>query len=95
MLSTMPLYPGDVLILGSDGLFDNVADENIVEVVDRVLTTGGKPSDISQALAFKAFEASTDKSSTTPYSLAASEAFEMIYDGGKKDDISVVACILS
>lgn len=95
MLSTMPLYPGDVLIMGSDGLFDNVADETIVEVVDRVLTNGGKPSDISQALAFKAFEASTDKSSTTPYSLAASEAFEMIYDGGKKDDISVVACILS
>eukprot|EP00889_Picochlorum_renovo_P001840 jgi/Picre1/28870/NNA_004266.t1 len=95
MLSTMPLYPGDVLIIGSDGLFDNVADESIVEMVNKVLAEGGKPNELSQALAFHAFQTSTDKAAMTPYSVAASEAFEMIYNGGKADDITVVTAVFN
>lgn len=31
-----------------------------------------------------------DKNGVTPYSLAATEAFDMVYNGGKPDDITVV-----
>jgi protein phosphatase PTC7 len=31
-----------------------------------------------------------DKRRTTPYSLAATEFFDMVYSGGKKDDITAV-----
>lgn len=94
MLSTMPLYPGDVIIMGSDGLFDNLSDEEIIEITEVTMTAGGRTSEISKALAFRAFQASTDKDRVTPYSRAASDAFEMIYNGGKTDDITVVTCIL-
>jgi protein phosphatase PTC7 len=94
MLATVPVYPGDVLVFGSDGLFDNVSDDRIVEIVDDVLAGGGTAQDVCHALASRAFKASTDKQSVTPYSTAASQAFEMVFSGGKKDDISVVVSLL-
>ncbi len=100
MLATVPVYPGDVLVFGSDGLFDNVSDERIVDIVDDTLAKGGAPPatkarEICHALASSAFAASTDKAAATPYSEAASQAFEMVFSGGKKDDISVVVSLLS
>lgn len=94
MLFTVPIYPGDCLILGSDGLFDNLHDEEIIETVDRAMTEGAPPSAVSQALVFQAFQASIDKRRTTPYSIAASEAFDMVYNGGKPDDITAVVCLI-
>ena len=100
MLATVPVYPGDVLVFGSDGLFDNVSDDRIVDIVDDILTKGDaspamKAREICHALASSSFAASTDKRSVTPYSAAASQAFEMVFSGGKKDDISVVVSLLS
>ena len=37
-----------------------------------------------------AYHASMDKRRTTPYSLAATDYFDMVYSGGKRDDITVV-----
>jgi protein phosphatase PTC7 len=95
MLSTMPVYPGDVLVLGSDGLFDNLSDDDILEIVrlhEKVLQEAQQPAAVAQALAFAAFEASIDRDKATPYSEAASAAFDMVYSGGKQDDITVVVC---
>ncbi len=49
---------------------------------------------ISQRLAHLAFTYSLDRDRETPYSLGASEAFDMVYSGGKADDISVVCALL-
>lgn len=100
MLATVPVYPGDVLVFGSDGLFDNVSDERIVDIVDDVLakqmvSSAAQAQEICHSLASSAFAASTDKNSVTPYSTAASQAFEMVFSGGKKDDISVVVSLLN
>jgi len=35
MVSTTPVQPGDYLILGSDGLFDNLPDDDIIRTVER------------------------------------------------------------
>jgi protein phosphatase PTC7 len=45
---------------------------------------------MAQSLVKLAFDASVDKKRTTPYSIDASEAFNMVYEGGKPDDITVL-----
>ena len=41
MLATLPVAPGDVVVMGTDGLFDNMADEELVDSVERMMLTGG------------------------------------------------------
>lgn len=41
MVSTTPVQPGDLLVLGSDGLFDNLSDTDIRMVLERVCTPQG------------------------------------------------------
>ncbi len=48
---------------------------------------------MSQRLTKMAFDASMDKNRVTPYSKGASEAFDMVYSGGKPDDITVLVAI--
>jgi hypothetical protein len=42
-----------------------------------------------------AFDNSVDKHRATPYSRAATEAFDMVYSGGKPDDITVLVAVIS
>ncbi|GFR39752.1 hypothetical protein Agub_g236 [Astrephomene gubernaculifera] len=85
--------PGDVLVLGTDGLLDNLSDAEIAREVAVCRSHGSGPSVIAHRLARLAFEASYDKSRSTPYSTAASEHFDMVYSGGKPDDITVLCAI--
>jgi len=95
MLSTSVVSPGDIVILGSDGLFDNVSDIEICEKVGSLLGSGASPNEIAQKLAFLAFDHSVDKKRQTPFSLAATEAFDMVYNGGKADDITVLCAVIA
>jgi hypothetical protein len=52
--------------------------------VDKALRGGARAAAITQRLAKAAFEASIDRKRVTPYSRAATEAFDMVYSGGKK-----------
>ena len=36
-----------------------------------------------------------DKNVDTPFSLSASEAFNVVYHGGKKDDITIVVAVVA
>ena len=42
-----------------------------------------------------AFDNSMDKERSTPYSRAATEAFDMVYSGGKPDDITVLVASIN
>lgn len=46
-----------------------------------------------QELVRMAYEASIDRKRDTPYAREASEAFNMVYNGGKKDDITVLVAM--
>ena len=105
---TFVLEDNDVIVMGSDGLFDNLSDDEILHhVIDFIepLVSKGKPrgesgvrtiaSAASRSLATLAFSRSIDKRHTTPYSHAASEAFGMIFNGGKKDDITVLVGLVA
>lgn len=94
MLMSFPVMPGDVIVLGSDGLWDNLAQDCVLESVRNCINRGARAPTMALDLARAAFEASTDKDAVTPYSLGATEAFDMVYSGGKKDDITVIAACL-
>ena len=103
MLTAFPLEPGDIVVMGSDGLWDNLSESEILEVIESVFQGSsasaglgaenqGVMNKASRALVSAAYTASMDKRRTTPYSLAATEWFDMVYSGGKKDDITCVVC---
>ena len=103
MLTAFPLEPGDIVVMGSDGLWDNLSESEILEVIEAVFQGSsasaglgaenqGVMNKASRALVSAAYTASMDKRRTTPYSLAATEWFDMVYSGGKKDDITCVVC---
>ncbi len=82
-----------MLVLGTDGLLDNLSDVEIAEEVAACRGRGQGPSIIAQRLARLAFDASYDKGRVTPYAVAASEHFDMVYSGGKPDDITVLCAV--
>ena len=86
----LQLIAGDIIVMGSDGLFDNVSDETILSEVVKLTKAGKRASIIAQRLCAVAFNNSVDKDAMTPYCVAATEAFDMVYNGGKKDDITVL-----
>jgi len=92
---------GDIIVAGSDGLFDNVEEITIFEQAIDVMQNKAKGKDlatvaklISTSITELAFNTSLNKSVVTPYSRGASEAFDMVYSGGKKDDICVVVGVV-
>ena len=97
MRTKLYLEYGDIVVLGSDGLWDNLSELDIVESVERSVGETTVPDEklmdsVARNLLAAAYDVSMDKKRTTPYSLAATEHFDMVYSGGKKDDISVVVC---
>ncbi|XP_009600510.1 probable protein phosphatase 2C 55 [Nicotiana tomentosiformis] len=89
MVFKIAVAPGDVLIAGTDGLFDNLYDEDIKVVVLQSVEAGLGPQMTAQRIAELAQQRAMDTNKSSPFSDGAQEAgFE--YHGGKLDDITVV-----
>lgn len=86
---TIPVAPGDVIIAGTDGLFDNLYNSDITAVVVHATRAGLGPQVTAQKIAALARQRALDKNRQTPFSTAAQEAGFRYY-GGKLDDITVV-----
>jgi hypothetical protein len=54
---------------------------------------GAAPAAVARSVAAAAYEKGAQKRGSTPYSAAATDAFDMVYCGGKRDDITVL-CIM-
>lgn len=88
----------DLIIMATDGLFDNMFDEEIAEIADQVehevyrLSSGmslAKPEIIAQKIMDRAYALSLDKKKDSPFALLAKENM-MMFSGGRKDDITVL-----
>ncbi|KAF7828829.1 putative protein phosphatase 2C 80 [Senna tora] len=88
-VSTIPVSPGDVIIAGTDGLFDNLYYNEITAVVVNAQRTRLEPQVSAKKIAALARERAQDRVRQTPFSTAAQEA-GFHYHGGKLDDITVV-----
>ncbi|OUZ99171.1 Protein phosphatase 2C (PP2C)-like domain [Macleaya cordata] len=96
VVSNMEVTEGDKIVMGSDGLFDNVFDHEIVSTISRF----NDVAEAAKALANIASEHSRDTKFDSPYSLEArSRGFDvplwkkilgMKLTGGKLDDITVI-----
>ncbi|CAH8317169.1 unnamed protein product [Eruca vesicaria subsp. sativa] len=86
---TVAVAPGDVIVAGTDGLFDNLYNNEITAIVVQAVRAGTDPQVTAQKIAALARQRAQDKNRQTPFSTAAQDAGFRYY-GGKLDDITVV-----
>ncbi|KAL6645464.1 hypothetical protein ACP70R_017072 [Stipagrostis hirtigluma subsp. patula] len=88
------LQEGDVIVTATDGLFDNVYEEEVAAVVSKSVEAGLKPTEIAEFLAARAKEVGRCGFGSSPFSDAALAAGYLGYSGGKLDDVTVVVSIV-
>lgn len=86
------MKPGDIIVAGTDGLFDNMFDHELEEIV-KDQEECSTPEDIAWYIAENALYDSLDKDSETPFSTASKKAGKT-HQGGKIDDITVVVALV-
>jgi len=95
LLYSFQVLPGDTIVMGTDGLFDNLFLPAIVEQVDYHRKASKPPQVLAGRLIHMARDNSLDKTIPTPYSNGFMEAYNLASSGGKKDDISVIVAYIS
>lgn len=83
------LVRGDIILMGSDGIFDNLEDSEIVEIA----TSSEKASAIAKKVSDRSRKVSLNSQAATPYSKQAKKNGDPDFKdglGGKVDDISCV-----
>ena len=87
------IFPGDIIVAGSDGVFDNLSDADVCGIVSS-FGPRVKPNQIAKKIADKSRSVSLDSQAVTPYSTVArgKSGYNAYRDGrgGKVDDISCV-----
>ncbi|KAF2072322.1 hypothetical protein CYY_006356 [Polysphondylium violaceum] len=91
IIANFPVEKGDLIIMGTDGVFDNLFDEEILEIGEK---NYGEPQTIARAVAKRAFEVGCSTTTYTPFAKNAGNN-GYIYNGGKLDDITVIVGIVS
>lgn len=93
------LKKGDIVVMGTDGLFDNLDDQKIISEIQSCTFA----QTIANNLVKQAFEISQRKDVETPFQLSISPAIEANdifairykdHKGGKPDDITVVVAVI-
>lgn len=86
-VSSFTVQHGDYILVATDGLVDNLDNSQIIQQLSSVKS----PLSAARQLAIAAFGCAIDRRAVTPYCLAATKALNMFTEGGKPDDITVVA----
>ena len=92
--SQAQVAPGDLLLLATDGVFDNLHDEELAALAAALLlgeAGGGADADaVARAVADGARAASQSSTRSTPFAASAREHGRS-HAGGKMDDVTVIA----
>jgi len=83
------IEPNDMIIVGTDGLWDNIFDDEIIHYVQQYSNL----SELASKLAQKAHEYAMDPFVISPFAAAAQKQ-GLPFVGGKLDDTTVVVCKL-
>ncbi|KAG6490783.1 probable protein phosphatase 2C 55 [Zingiber officinale] len=89
-----PVASGDIVIAGTDGLFDNLYNNEITAIVIQATRASLGPQVTAQKIAALARQRAQDRNRQTPFSAAAQDAGYRYY-GGKLDDITVVVSYIT
>lgn len=91
---TVEVAVGDVIVAGTDGLFDNLYDSELTSIVVHAIRSGLSPDITAHKIASLARLRAQDCNRQTPFSTAAQDAGFVFY-GGKMDDITVVVSYIT
>ncbi|KAK8935704.1 putative protein phosphatase 2C 55 [Platanthera zijinensis] len=86
---TFPVESDDVIVAGTDGLFYNLYNNEIIAIVVHVVRAKLEPQVTTQKIAALTRQRAQDKNWQMPFSTAAQDAGYRYY-GGKMDYITVV-----
>ncbi|KAF6149185.1 hypothetical protein GIB67_026041 [Kingdonia uniflora] len=84
------LDEGDVIVTATDGLFDNLYEQEIALIISKSVQANIKPKEIAEFLARRAQEVGKSVSARSPFADAAQAAGYTGYTGGKLDDVTVI-----
>jgi protein phosphatase PTC7 len=82
----VPVLEGDLILLATDGLFDNVDEDVLLEIV----SAEPEIEALTRKLVQKAYELSLDRSRDSPFARLAKEN-DLLWGGGMPDDITIIA----
>jgi hypothetical protein len=88
------LQEGDIIVLGTDGLFDNLFDDQIVEIVTQGRHEKRNADEMAEMIARRAHTAGSRTTGEMPFGKNARN-YGYQYQGGKMDDITVVVSFVS
>eukprot|EP00193_Tetraselmis_chui_P016855 CAMPEP_0177793430 /NCGR_PEP_ID=MMETSP0491_2-20121128/25069_1 /TAXON_ID=63592 /ORGANISM="Tetraselmis chuii, Strain PLY429" /LENGTH=420 /DNA_ID=CAMNT_0019315941 /DNA_START=149 /DNA_END=1411 /DNA_ORIENTATION=+ len=86
---SVPVLEGDIIVMGTDGLFDNVFTDEIAHLAAVNKAGGSDPIASAKSIGTLAHVAAKDSEMMSPFGMAAQQVGFM-YKGGKMDDITVV-----
>ncbi|XP_051205139.1 putative protein phosphatase 2C 24 [Lolium perenne] len=92
-LGEFPVEEGDVVVAGTDGLFDNVFDAALEGIVQRCTALSLTPGKMAQAIGRLAYDMARS-SRESPFSAASREQQGTNFTGGKMDDITVIVAFI-
>ncbi|KAL9268033.1 putative protein phosphatase 2C 71 [Drosera capensis] len=85
---------GDVIVIATDGLFDNLYEQEIVSIVSESAAAGVTSEEIAKLLAARVQEVRRSASARTPFADAAKAMGYTGYSGGKLDAVSVIVSLV-
>ncbi|XVE93102.1 hypothetical protein REPUB_Repub01dG0161300 [Reevesia pubescens] len=88
------LNEGDVIITATDGLFDNLYEQDIASIIFKSLQESLRPQEIAELLATRAQEVGQLSSVRSPFADEAQAAGYVGYRGGKLDDAAVIVSLV-
>lgn len=89
----LKMEAGDVIVAGTDGLFDNMHLEEILQLVSQGVSQGSDPENLAWTIAENALYNSFDRFAITPFARASRENGGN-HVGGKIDDITVLVAFI-
>uniref|UniRef100_A0A0D9VIN4 Protein phosphatase n=1 Tax=Leersia perrieri TaxID=77586 RepID=A0A0D9VIN4_9ORYZ len=89
-----PVRHGDVVVAGTDGLFDNVSDAGLEKVVRIGTASGFSAKNMADIIGGTAYEMSRCPVKDSPFAVESQkDKVRVHYRGGKVDDITVVVAL--
>ncbi|TMW61251.1 hypothetical protein Poli38472_013714 [Pythium oligandrum] len=82
----VPVLEGDLILLATDGLFDNVDEEVLLDIV----SDEPEVEAMTRKLVQKAYDLSLDRTKDSPFARLAKEN-DLMWGGGMPDDITIIA----
>ena len=84
----VPVKSGDVVVLATDGLFDNMPEQQVLDVLAEC-GPGAAVEELARRLAHRAQELSLDNETDSPFAVLAKDN-DICWGGGRPDDITVI-----